>query len=252
MEQRFNQTHVSILLTIVSLFVFLWLVNFFNISYPISVTNKAVSAELSVVGIGEVDVVPDTAQISAGITIQSGKTVAEVESKMNEINNKIIAAVKLLGIEKEDIQTSNYSINPAYSFEPSDRSTPNEYTGNATLTIKVKDANKISQVITAATAAGANQVYNAGFSVDDPSKFREEARNKAIEDAKSQAQKLASQLGIKLGKITNIVESDTGGGPIMYKDAMRSALPGEAVPAPEIEPGSQTITSTVTLFFERR
>jgi len=248
--QRLTQFPFSVLFTLIVLFIFLWLVNFFNISYPISVTNKQVSSELSVVGEGKVDVVPDTAQVSAGITVQSGKTVQEVETKMNEVNNKIIEAVKALGIEKEDIKTSNYSINPSYTIEPIDRATASEYSGNATITIKVKDANKVSQVITAATAAGANQVYNAGFSVDDTSRFREEARNKAIENAKTQAQKLASQLGIRLGKITNIVEAGSNGGPIMYKDAVRSSLGTEPVP-PEIEPGSQTITSTVTLYFER-
>ncbi len=208
------------------------------------------SGELSVVGEGKVDVVPDTAEVSAGIVVQDAKTVQDAEQKINEVNNKIIAAAIALGIPKENIKTSSYSINPNYGFGPPGVSaTPTTYTGNATVTIKVKDANKVSGVITAATSAGANQVYNAGFSVDDPAKFREQARDKAIENAKQQAQKLASQLGIRLGKIVNIVESNTGS-PIPFMEKSLAAPLGGGS-APNIEPGTQTISSTVTLYFER-
>lgn len=250
MDQKPIQTSGSILFLGIIIVLVLFLIKFFDISYPISVTNRSLSGELSVVGEGKVDVVPDTAEVSAGIVVQDAKTVQEAEQKINEVNNKIIAAAIALGIPKEDIKTSNYSISPDYRFEPAGgRSTQNTYTGNATVTIKVKDANKVSGVISAATTAGANQVYNAGFSVDDPGKFREQARSKAIQNAKEQAQKLASQLGIRLGKIVNIVES-TPETPMPFMEK-RLAIPQKGGLSPNIEPGTQTISSTVTLYFER-
>jgi uncharacterized protein YggE len=211
-----------------------------------------VSGEIAVVGEGKVDIVPDLAQISAGITIENVPTVEEAEKRINEVNNKIIEAVARLGIDKEDIKTSNYSINPAYEFIPTGgRSEISGYSGNATVTISVRNQDLLARVITAATEAGANNVYNAGFSIDDPSKYREEARKKAIENAKDQAQKLASELGIGLGRVVNIVESTPGGIPQpMYLESKRLDA-GGAVP-PDIEPGSQTITSQVTLYFERK
>ncbi len=79
---------------------------------------------------------------------------------------------------------------------------------------------------------------------------REQARQKAIENAKEQAQKLASQLGIRLGRVVNIVENTPGAPVPMYMEAKRLDT-AMGAPAPEIEPGSQTVTSQVTLYFER-
>lgn len=249
MEQvKSNPIHSAIILLFILSLVFLWLIKFFDISYPISVTNKTVSGELSVVGEGKVDVIPDTASVRAGITAED-KTVQEVEGKINEINNKIVSALERLGIDKKDIKTSNYSINPSYNFTPNGRNNISGYTGNASLVITVRKQELVSQVITAATEAGANQVYNSGFTVDDPSKYREEARNKAIQNAKEQAQKLASELGIKLGRIVNIVESSES--PPGIYPIMRTA-PELGGGAPDIEPGTQTVTSVVTLYFEKR
>ncbi len=249
MEQvKSNPIHSAIVLLFILSLVFLWLIKFFDISYPISVTTRTVSGELSVVGEGKVDVVPDMANVQAGITAD-GKTVQEVEGKVNEINNKIVSALEKLGIDKKDIKTTNYSINPNYRFTPDGRNNISGYTGNTSLTITVREQELVSRVITATTEAGANQVYNSGFTVDDPGKFREEARNRAIQNAKEQAQKLASELGIKLGRVVNIVESSES--PPGIYPVMKS-VPELRVEAPDIEPGTQTVTSVVTLYFEKR
>ena len=247
MEQVKQNLISSIVLLFILLFGFLWLIKFFDISYPISVTTRTVSGELSVVGEGKVDIVPDTATVQAGITAES-KTVQEVEGKINEINNKIVSALEKLGIDKKDIKTSNYSINPSYNFTPNGRNNISGYTGNASLVITVRKQELVSQVITAATEAGANQVYNSGFIVDDPATYREEARNKAIQNAKEQAQVLSKELGIKLGRVVNIVESTPGPDRIVPMLRSESGLGG----APDLQPGSQTITSVVTLYFEKR
>ena len=247
METKPGQAYGIVVFTAAIILAFLFLVNFFNISYPISVSSRTVSGELSVVGEGKVDVVPDTATIQAGITAE-GRTVQEVESKINEVNNRLIDSVSKLGIDKKDIKTTNYSINPSYDFTPNGRNNISGYAGNAALTITVRKLELVPKIITAATEAGSNQVYNSGFTVDDPSKYREEARNKAIQNAKEQAQKLAKDLGIKLGRIINIVESPSGGPVPLFRQ--EAGLGG--APAPDIQPGTQTITSQVTLYFERR
>lgn len=226
----------------------LFFINFFNLSYPISVVTSQRSSELSVVGEGKVDVVPDTAYVNVGISVSNESTVSEVQNKINEVNNKIIDALSTLNIDKKDIKTSNYSINPNQTFE-NGVTKINGYNGNASVSIKLTDINKVAQVIEQATNAGANQVQGARFSVDNPDKYREEARNMAIENAKTQANGLAQKLGIRLGKVTNIVESSQNGGPVpMAMKAMDSAVAG----GPAIEPGSETITSVVTLYFEKR
>ncbi len=226
--------------------------NIFHVSIPLHITSSNVSSELSVVGEGKVEAVPDTAYVDAGISVIESSSVAQVQKSIDEINNKILAAVQKLGIDKKDVTTSNYSINPNYSYE-NNKNGITGYNGSANITVKVKNTQLVSQVIQEVTAAGANQVNGARFSIENPEKYREEARSKAIANAKEQAQKLADSLGIKLGKVTNIVESsDNGVPPIIYDRGMAQASMASGKAAPQIEPGSQTISSVVTLFFEKR
>lgn len=237
------------IVVLISLFV----IKSFNISFPVTLTSVTQSGELSVVGEGKVDVIPDVAYINVGITVNNKPSVNEARAGIDTVNNKIIESLAGLGIAKKDIKTNNYSVNPNYIYE-NNESKINGYNGNANLSIKVTDTEMVSKVIEAASASGANEIQGTSFTVDKPEKYREEARNKAIANAKEQASKLTQSLGIKLGKITNIVESN-GGNPVMpmyAKDMAVSSGFGGGGGSPSIEPGSQTITSVVTLYFEKR
>ncbi len=234
----------------ITVIVFLFLVKTLDLYIPVYLVNTSRSSELVVTGEGKVEVIPDTAYVDTGITVNNVPTVTDAQNQINEVNNKLVEAMKKLGIPKENIKTSNYSINPNYSYNR-DGNKITGYNANASISIKLKDISLVAKTIEDATAAGANQVEGARFSVDQPEKYREEARNKAIENAKAQAGKLASTLGIGLGKITNIVESSNQS-PIYADRSMKMLSAGGAAPAPEIEAGSQTISSVVTLYFDKR
>lgn len=232
--------------TIVALFF----VKFFDISYPLTITSTSRSTELAVVGEGKVDVTPDSASVNAGVTVNNMSSAEEAQKELAAQNNKVLAAVAKLGVLKKDIKTSNYSVYPNYSYE-NNISRISGYNGNATLTIKVRKVELLSKVIDEASRAGANEIQNTQFTVDNPNKFREEAREKAITNAREQAEKMARSLGIRLGRVTNIVESAGGGVvPMMY--AEKTMMAGGGGGAPSFEQGTQTITSTVTLYFEKR
>jgi len=231
---------------------FLWIVNYFNISYPLTVTSRAASGELAVVGEGKVDITPNNASVDLGITTTDAKSVDDAQKQINTVNNAIVENLQQLGIDKKDIKTSNYSIMPNYDYTRSGAGTITGYNGNTTVTVKVKDTSKLPDVIAAATNGGANQVMGTNYSVESPEKYREQARNKAIANAKEQAQKLADELGIRLGKVTNIVESTNDNGPIPMFKAEALSMGGGNAPSPDLQPGTQTISSSVTLYFEKR
>lgn len=228
--------------------VALYLVKVFDISYPLSLVTTSRSSELAVVGEGKVEVTPDTAYVDAGITVNQVSSVGEAQKNIDETNNKIINALREIGIEKGDIKTSNYSIFPNYKYENNNNKIDG-YNGNASIEIKVRDPQLASKVIETVTTAGANQIQGSRFVVGKPELYREEARNAAIQNAKDQAQKIAKDLGIKLGKITNIVESSPDS-PVLYSKAL--PVSGGGGGGPELEAGSQTITSVVTLYFEKK
>ncbi len=70
----------------------------------------------------------------------------------------------------------------------------------------------------------------------------QEARKKAVDDARKKASELSSAAGMTLGKIVNIQEGTSNRiYPMMAKSADT-----------EIQPGTTDITSSVTLFYETR
>ncbi len=238
---------------VVLAFVGILVLNLLHIKIPLSMTTSMQSSELAVVGEGKVDIAPDTAFVDLGITVSGVATVQEAQASIDKVNNAVIDAVKQLGITKENVKTTNYSINPNYTYEGG-KDRINGYNGNATITVKTSKTDLTPKIIEVATAAGANQVQGARFSVEKPETYRTKARNEAIANAKAQAKQLAADLGIKLGKVTNIIESNgMDGGPIAYD--MAKAYPamglGGGGGGPAIEPGTQTISSVVTLYFEK-
>lgn len=251
----FNNKITTTYLTIVIItLVGLVLIKELNISYPLAVTTSSTSGELAVVGEGKIEIVPDTASVDLGIVVNDARSVEAAQQGINTINNAIVNAVTALGVKKEDIKTSNYSINPNYNYTSNPNGTITGYNGNTTVTVKVKDTTLLPGVIEAATKAGANQVFGTNYTVDNPNEYREQARDEAIANAKEQANKLAKELGIRLGKVVNIVESGTDSNtpyPVFAERSASMSYGGNA-PSPDLQPGSQTITSVVTLYFDKR
>src|SRR5690606_843578 len=65
---------------------------------------------ISLSGTGEVRAAPDEANISLGVVHQA-KTAAEAVKDNNAAMAEIFATLEKAGIEKRDVQTSNFSVN---------------------------------------------------------------------------------------------------------------------------------------------
>jgi len=242
----------SIGIGLLFILLFLLFIKVFDISYPLRVVVTNTSQELAVVGEGKVEAIPDTAYIDVGVAVSNVKTVDEARGTIDLINNQLIESLKKLSISAKDIKTTNYSVYPTYTYE-NNTNRITGYDGNATITVKTKKTELVSTIIEEATKAGANQINNTRFVIDEPEKYRESAREKAIKNAQDQAAKMAKSLGIKLGKVTNVVESINGGGvsPLDSK-ALPISGGGGGGGIPIIEAGSETVSSIVTLYFEKR
>ncbi len=215
---------------------------------PFSVNSVSTtkSTTFDVTGEGKVSVKPDSARVSAGVTA-NGPSVVQVQDQMNSIINKVTAAIKAQGIESTDLQTSTYNVNPRYDYSAGTQKI-NGYEARTSLTINVKDINKLNAVIDAATGAGATNVSNLGFQNADNQQALDQARKLAVEDAKKKAQNIAGIAGFQLGKIVNYSEGGQG----QPRPMMIGALDAKAsTGAPtQIEPGSNETTVTVTLSYE--
>lgn len=242
---------LTVFLVPIIILITLLFVQLFGLSFPLHVTStSATNADFSVIGEGKIDVIPDLGFVDVGIVVNKADTAESAQNQISKIHNQIVEKMNEFGIKEEDIKTTNFSVNPNYDYS-SGNNVIQGYNGNAQLSIKVRKVETMGEVAKTATSAGANEIYNTRYSVSTPEKYREQARTKAIENAKEQAQKLATQLGIRLGKVTNVIESSAGSNPI-YFEKSSMGMGGGGGGAPDLQPGEQTITSTVTLFFEKK
>jgi len=92
------------------------------------------------------------------------------------------------------------------------------------LTVKVRDLATVGEVLDAAVAAGANQIWGVSFTVEDRTAAEADARAKAMADARARAEALAELAEVKVGEVLSISEVITGGvGPMYYGVAMEAA-----------------------------
>src|SRR5262249_14190036 len=139
------------------------------------------SPAISVTGEGTVSVPPDLAQIDAGVT-SDAKTAKEAAEINNATMSKVLAALKGTGIDEKDFQTSRLSLQPQYA-SSSVSSRPGQptlagYRASNRVAIKVRDLTKVASIIDTLVTAGANEIGNVGFTVAQPSKLLDEAREK--------------------------------------------------------------------------
>lgn len=228
-------------------------------------SNSTNPRTIVITGQGEVSAIPDISTISftaraSSDTNDTQKLQADIKKSVDEV----FAKLKALGIAEKDIQTTNYSVNPKYGSQacPQVRtmiypSTPCEtskivgYEASESVNIKVRDTNNTGKVLAILADAKITEVNGPNFEIDNVEKLKDEARDKAIKDAKEKAKSLAKSLGVDIDKI--IAFSDNGGQgiyPMMYSKAMDMAASSGAAPETNIAMGEQKITSNVSITFQ--
>lgn len=231
-------------------FVLLFLFFKFGPKIPLSIVTQQKGEPLVVSGEGKVAVVPDIAKVTLGIE-ESGVSLKEVQNKVNQKSQNLTGALKKLGIGEKDIKTVSYNVYPEYNYEM----TPQKITGYRVSTgyeVRIKDFEKVNEVLVKATEVGINVIGNINFEVNETAKNEKlnEARKMAVEEAKTKADGLARAAGISLGKILNISESQGAEPRPMY--ALKQNAEATTPVAPDIQPGETEISVTVTLTFEIR
>lgn len=186
-----------------------------------------------VIGQGEVTVTPDLALLVVGVEARED-TVAEAQSRASAAMNDLMTALKNSGIEEKDIQTQRFHIDQRTLWDNiKDEEIITGYEVNNTVTVKIRDIDNVGSIVDAAVNAGGDyiRINSFSFTVEDPTGYYDEAREKATADAKDKAEKLAEQNGVKLGEPTFIAESSYS--PSGYR-SITYGLDSMAIPAPTI------------------
>lgn len=217
---------------------------------------------LVVTGKGEVVAVPDIATFTYMVS-QEKKTMAEAQTASSEVAHRINEKLQSSGVLEKDITMQGFNANPTYTYpQPCyDQACPvsqpkiSGYAVSQSYTIKVRDLNKASDIAQILTDTGASSVSGPRFEIDNQDEIHNDARDKAIGDAREQAYLLAQQLGVRLGKIIDFQVAGNGNYPMpMYAsmDRATAGSPMEKSVAPDIQPGESTVSSQVTITYNIR
>ena len=173
-----------------------------------------------------------------------------INDVMNQTSDRMQAVINALtnsGIDRNDIATTNVTVQPQYSGSDN----PNAivgYQASNSINVKIRNLNNASQTLglIGTTGGDATRINSVSYSIDDDSQLVKDARTRAFDDAKDRAEQYAQLSGLTLGKVISISESSGTTPPTPTPAPMpRAAM--EAVP---VEPGQQTIGFSVTVIWE--
>lgn len=204
---------------------------------------EGASRTISVSGAANISLAADTATLRIGVSTVRD-TVAEAQSENNEIMQRVIAAILGQNVAQEDIITSDFSVYTQRDY--SDDTIPVRYHVENTLYVTVRALDTVGDVIDAATAAGANEMYGLTFSSSGQNAAYEKALRRAYEDAAAKAALLADAAGQALGDVVSIDASNSYGGSygVANSYAMDAASAKSAIVS-----GDVTVSASVTVVF---
>ena len=201
---------------------------------------------ISVSAEGEASVAPDLAVVSFAVT-GNGRELAPTRDDVNQRSSAVLAALRDLGVADGDLNAPDVGIHPEYDYRKGQRLIG--YRVMRQMTAKVRDLDRLGDVLDGLVAAGANEVHGAQMSASDPSAAEHEALAAAVTAARAKAEVLATASGVKLGPLARIdEEADFGGSPM---PKMRMMAMVESADAPtEVAAGDLTVTRRIRAWFD--
>jgi uncharacterized protein len=219
-------------------------------------------------GKGKISARPDIAEVTAGVVTHDPRAQFALAAN-NAAMSRLLDTLKERGVAEKDIQTSQISIVPEYS-QPQPRvfgapagtieqPAPAEfvprlvgYKVENSVRVTSRRIDQLGPVLDAIVQAGANRIYGISFRVEHTAELLDEARKRAMRDARHKGELLAGEAGVVLGPPMKIEEQQEGVPASMAfspEAPMLAAAPGRAM---AVVPGEQEHAVTVSVIYELR
>jgi uncharacterized protein len=209
---------------------------------------------LSVVGHGKVAAIPDVADINIGVVTQ-GPTAKEALRHNSDAMTGLQKVLHSKGIAAKDIETTQIQVTPIYSQPDSKRQPGEEYVPRVvgyrvvnSVDVTVHEVGKLGDMLDVVVGAGANQINGISFRVDKAEQLLDEARRRAMADAKRKAELLAVEAGVVLGPARQIVEAGSSPMGMMHVGAATSQAM-VARSAPTVAAGEQELSVSIQVSY---
>ncbi len=193
---------------------------------------------------------PDEARFTAGVSAIGATGPAATQANAEKMN-KVVAAIEATGVAKEDIRTTNLSVN-RLDWGPN----KGKFEAQNSVSVRVRqldeNGEKASEAVGAATGAGANIMSGPDLVVSDREAATKSAYAAAYKAARTRAEAYAEAAGLKIDRVLIIRDGgQIGGPPVPYPvtEQMDAAANAAPPPSPPIRPGLQQSEVAVQVDF---
>lgn len=178
---------------------------------PAAGSGSPMADTITVTGHGEARGNPDMATVSVGFTI-TDRDISQAVAESNATIADITAAMKTLGIEDVDIQTTGFNVWPedVWDNETGQPSGEKRYHVDSTMQINIREIDIVGKALETALTNGANSIYGLNFGIQNTDDLANEARTAALENARKQAEAVADGLGLAVGEVSSVTDQSGG------------------------------------------
>ena len=200
-------------------------------------------------GNAEIEAVSDEITLSLRVE-NTAKTAADAQAMTTKSADALMASLAEL-VKKEDIETTYYSVQEWREWE-NNKNVLKGYRATHSLKVTLHDPTVAGKILDSAVSNGAFVAYvNFGFSKQKEKELKQQALKQAAQEANTKAQAVADGLGVNLGKIVSVSESEVNfpvyrmAGPEMM---MAKSDAGPA-PTPNIAPQTLHVSGQVSVAY---
>jgi len=216
-----------------------------SISAP-AASAGTIGSTLSVDGSGSVFVAPDVADLSVSVA-RSAVNSREALSAANSTTDRVVRAIRAIGVPAGAIQTEGVSIASRIVRVGNDKHRERRWTASEAIDIHVTNLKVVGSVIDGGTKAGASTVNGPTFSFSDPSAGKVAATRAAIADARRRADDAAAALGYRVTGVRSVqIDPQSPVQPFARAATSASTAPS---PPTTVHPGTQEVDAEVEIVY---
>jgi uncharacterized protein YggE len=197
--------------------------------------------------VGDATITTNPDQAKLIFSVETRGTTAQDAAAQNAVQTSTLlgALQKFVG-PNDDIKTLNYSVNPIYTTPPNGgTSTLAGFTASNSVQVTLSNLALVGQVLDTGSQSGATRVQTLSFTLKDPEPFRLQALRQAAAKARTHADAMTGGAGLHVGNVITMGEGSTAG--VVTATVSPTAGVGATTP---IDPGTVSVTATVTMEFE--
>ncbi|QSX37614.1 SIMPL domain-containing protein [Shewanella sedimentimangrovi] len=205
------------------------------------------AAHLAVTGKGMVTAKPDSAEISLNVEVTEQEAL-KAKGRVDAVVNTLMSGLADYGIEGKDVTASQLNVEPETRYDDNNNRVILGHRASRRLEAVLKDPSKLSDFLDFALKAGITEIDGIQMRSSKAEALKLKAQSKAVRDAKTQAERLAAELGVKLGSIYSIIPESRNLSS-RYSGIERIEVTGSRLSKPQYLQEEMEFSATVSLIF---